>query len=251
MCKKKLLLAVGLLAALACADATGPPVYNPLDDPLDDFVALARVDGQAGGSVENHILEQALSSPALETYKLEFWAVRGRARYVQIRYQGEKVVNDDDDPGGDGSFDSHVAGDIFLALYIPRNALSRHPDGTRIRRGERVEITITVHPTDLYVSFEPSGLVFNRRGRPRLYLSYNGADPDFDDDGDVDGVDTYIEENHLKLWHFDPPSSVSMGEGAYASSAAASSSSGDSRQSKKSKSIVGKIRKLSDHAVSW
>jgi hypothetical protein len=247
MCKRKLLVAVGLLAAVACADTTGPSVEGP----LDDFAALARVDGRAGGSVEDHILEQAASTPALETYELRFWAVRGRARYVQIRYQGDKAVNDGAHPGGHRAVSSDVAGDIFMSLYIPWNALSRHPDGTRIRWGERVQITISVHPTDLYVSLEPSGLVFNRRARPKLYLSYNGADPDFDGDGDVDRVDRYIEDNYLKLWHFEYPSSVPMGEGAYDRSAAASSSSRDSQRSSKKKSIVGKIGKLSDHAVSW
>jgi hypothetical protein len=239
-----MLVALGLLATAACADITGPPV----DGPQDGFVALARVDGRAGGSVGDNILEQAPTAPPLETYELSFWAVRGWARYVQIRYKGDKNEGRNGDPAIDRTVGGDVAGEVFLSLYLPWNALSRHPDGSRIRWGERVRITISVDPADLYVSLEPSGLVFNRRARPWLYISYDGANPDFDGDGDVDRVDRYIEDNHLKLWSFNYTSGASAGPGMRAS-AAAGASSKDSAPKKKS--FIGKLGKLSDHAVSW
>jgi len=244
MCKKKLLVALGLLATAACTDLAGPPA----DGPHDEFAAaFAMADSRAGATVGDHILEQAPTAPPLETYELSFWAVRGEASYVQIRYQGDEP----DDSGTDTAGDHHdLAGKVFLSLYVPWNALSRHPDGTPIRWGERVRITISVDPTQLYASFEPSGLVFNRRASPWLYVSYNGADRDYDGDGDVDRVDRYIEKKHLKLWCFDSPSSASAGPDMGAS-AAKGKSSGDSKSKKTNKSFIGKLGKLSDHAVSW
>jgi hypothetical protein len=245
MCKKKMLVALGLLATAACTDITGPPV----DGPHDEFAAaLARADSRAGASVGDHILEHAPTAPALETYELSFWAVRGRARYVQIRYKGNKADGHDGDPAVDRQAVGAVDGEVFLSLYIPWNALSRYPDGERIRWGERVLITISVDPSELYVSLEPSGLRFNRRARPWLYVSYNGANPDFDGDGNVDRVDQYIEDNHLNLWSFDYPSGASAGPGIRAS-VAGGASSGNSPPKKKS--FLGKIGKLSDHVVSW
>jgi len=247
MGKKKLLVALGLLATAACADLAGPPG----DGPHDEFAAaFARVDSRAGATVGDHILEQAPTAPPLETYELSFWAVRGQARYVLIRYQGDKNAGQGGDPASEPQAGSDLAGEVFLSLYIPRKALSRYPNGERIAWGERVRITISVDPTDLYVSLEPSGLVFNRRARPWLYVSYNGANLDYDGDGDVDRVDRYIEDNHLRLWSFDYPSSASAGPDMRAS-AAESASSGKSKSEKKGKSFIGKLGKLSDHVVSW
>jgi hypothetical protein len=246
MGKRELFVALGLLATAACTDLAGPPA----DGPHGISAALAVVDGRAGVSVGNHILEQAPAAPPLETYELSFWAVRGQDSYVEIRYQGDQVGGRGVDPAVDRQVGGDVSGEVFLSLYIPAKALSRYPDGTKIGKGERVLITISIDPVDLYVSLEPAGLVFNRRALPLLYLSYNGANPDYDGDGDVDEVDQYIEDNHLKLWCFHYSGGASAEPGMRAGAAGGKAPKA-SKSGKKNKSFIDELGKLSDHAVSW
>ncbi len=245
MRKRKIYAAVGLLALVACADPTGP--LPPGDEVCDEVAVLGRVAGSNSGDVESHILQHAEGAPSLEVYKLSFWATRGRSRRVRIRYA---------EPGsGDDPDHQHARwnseDDTFLSLYIPRFALETHPDGRPIARGERVFITITVDPEKLLVSFEPYGLVFNRWSRPSLYLSYNTAGGDYDGDGDVDSVDSYVEENYLRLWERTPQSSESAGVDFQAQARGNPWSPGDADKSTKRNTFGSCVAKLTDVAVSW
>ncbi len=242
----------GLLVTVACADPTGPTV----DAPFDQFAAVTRAAGENGGDVYSHILEQSLTTPRLETYELKFWVVRGESKQVLIRYQSltGDVGDDENDPAGDRVSDGDVHGEVFLSLYFLPYALQFHPDGTPIAWGERVPLTISVDPRRLLVSFEPSGLVFNRWQRPVLDLSYAGADRDLDGDGDADVVDDYVEGNYLTLWVRTPALS---GAAADLSRQAGGQDEKQwtpeeaDRKKKESKTLTATIKVTSDVAVSW
>jgi hypothetical protein len=247
MHKKVIFVALALMATTACTDLIGPPAGAP----LDEIAALASQAGTNGGDVEGHILRQSPSAPALETYQVQFWAERGKSKYVRIRYvdDGSGDGTDDERPVSDGTTGTNVAGDTFLSLYIPKYALEYHPDGTPIEWGERVLITITVDPQTLLVSFEPFDLTFQRWNEPWLYLSYNGAELDYDRDGDVDRVDAYIEDHYLRLWDRLPPSNAS-GTDLYQTSGSGWNAKAAS-QGRANKTLNSGVSKFSDVAVSW
>ena len=254
MCKRTFFVAVGLLVTVACADPTGPTV----DIPSDRFAAVIQAAGENGGDVRSHILRHATSAPRLESYQLSFWAVRGEESYVEIRY----LDGADTSSGGDAPLDEEIEngsidGTTFLWLLIPKYALEYHLDGSEIGWGERVLITISVHPELLFVSLQPSGLTFNPQNLPWLYMSYDGADPDYDGDGNVDVVDAYVEDNFLGLWSFTPsnsPSSFSFRPSNTLMAAGAVSElqrrSGPKKNKRKKNQPV-QLTPFSDVAVSW
>ena len=248
MYKRAFFVAVGLLLTAACADPTGPTV----DVPSDQFAAVIQAAGENGGDVRSHILRHATSAPRLESYRLSFWAVRGEESYVEIRYLGGSDRSSlGDAPVAEEIENGGIDGTTFLWLLIPKNALEYHPDGSEIGWGERVLITISVHPERLYVSLQPSGLTFNPQHLPWLYLSYDGADPDYDRDGNVDVVDRYIEHNFLSLWSFTPSKSLSRFSFMPSNRWMAAGSGPKPKDKKKKNLFPTKIVQFSDVAVSW
>ncbi len=69
MCKRAIVVALGLLATSACAGPT--EVRGPFD-------CIAVAVG-IGGNVELHILGQGKSVPSPEAYEITLWAVRDDA----------------------------------------------------------------------------------------------------------------------------------------------------------------------------
>jgi hypothetical protein len=126
-------------------------------------------------------------SPRPDRYEVSFRAVKGRARSIQINYRSGHGVRP------------------FLRFSVPRNALLRRPDGSRIERGESVLITVSVSRTRMRTDFEPSGLEFDPRYRPWVQVWYDGADGDFNGDGVIDRQDHEIERGRLWLWLQDEP----------------------------------------------
>jgi len=118
MCKRAIFVALGLLATSACAGPT--EVRGPFD-----CIAVAV---SIRGNVELHILGQAKSVPSPEAYEITLWAVRGDATPLQIPYSSV----------------SGSEGESFLTLYVPKDALWFHPDGTRLEKSGSDEITISL-----------------------------------------------------------------------------------------------------------
>ena len=253
MRKRTFFVVWGLLVTVACADPTGSTV----DATFDQFAAVTEAAGENGGDVRSHVLRHATSAPRLESYELSFWAVRGEESYVEIRYLNGADTNGGSDALLVGEVESvGIDGNTFLWLHMPKNALAYHSDGSEIGWGERVLITISVHPELLFISLQPSGLTFNPQNQPWLYVSYDGADPDYDGDGNVDVVDAYVEDNFLGLWSLTP----SNGERSFTPSNELTASgalpdlwrgSGGPKRTDKNKRFSGSVPKFSDVAVSW
>jgi len=178
-------LAVALIAA-GCSDErpTGVPttlVPHALrwaGSLPPQFIAPNVPSGQSGHPGFRASMSDGLS---LDNNTATFWAVRGEARSVQINYLGAD---------GDTSFP-------FLQLTITDPVFV--PGRGDLMPGDSVLITVTVDPTDIKVSLEPTGLQF---GDPAgLKISYGGAAGDMNGDGAVDAADAQIEASLLGLWY--------------------------------------------------
>jgi hypothetical protein len=172
---RRLWLPVAVLLAVAgCRDAAGPVVESHALADLSASIPSAGL----------HILQQAPTAPALETYEVSFWARKDRASTVIVNYlpvAGESV------------------GRPFLRFDIPSDGLQAGADGRRLRRRDAVYITLTIDPQTLSVNFAPSGVAFSRRHPATLAIWYGNADPDLNGDGTVDAVDQSLVEQ-LAIW---------------------------------------------------
>jgi len=208
MSRRTLLIALGAgVVAAACTDATGPPLDDapsPYQEQVEEivvpdgalpglrwtteagagaFTILPGPDDEGPGEDLPVSITPSpdVGPPQLDRYEVSFWAVRGKRRSIQINYETDKGLKP------------------FLRLTIPRWALSRRPDGSRIRWGEAVLITVTVDRTRLQVELEPDGVQFSRRYPAWLKMWYGGADWDFNGDGVVDRRDEEAVRK-LRLW---------------------------------------------------
>lgn len=191
-----IIIAAGTWLA-ACSEGIGPPPGSDLSVP-DRALHHIRWSPTIGSpafaafheAVGEGLWETAASSagPILDTYQTSFWARRGAAASVEIRYRA-----------ADGTWRPYVA------LSIPKGGLYQRPDGSLFADGDAVLITVTVDPNSLVVQFEPTGLVFNQRHPAQLRIWYTGADPDFDGNGVVDATDAYIERVLLGVWLREDP----------------------------------------------
>jgi hypothetical protein len=196
-------LLVGAVA-LACTDGTGPsldgeaPNAAAVPDGALHHVQWAVSEAPqrftAVGAVREAEILLAVSSDLsaesagsrLETYKVAFWAVRGEDRYVQINQVQEIYGRTLTSP--------------YLRFDVPAKSLDAGPDGRDYEYGDSVLITITVDPTEMVAHYEPSGLRFEEDAPAVLQVWYDGANGDFDGDGDVDKYDAYIEARLLGIW---------------------------------------------------
>ena len=112
---------------------------------------------------------------------MTFWAVRGDPRSVQVNSLG---------------FDGN-AGGPFLQFDDVDPAYA--PGRGALEPGDSVQITITIDPDNIALTFEPSGLLFQQPAS--LRISYRGADGDLNGDGDVDEGDAQIEQRLLGIWY--------------------------------------------------
>jgi hypothetical protein len=142
------------------------------------FTATGALPGRRGYGALTASRSGGLS---LNQYTAAFWAVRGEQRSVQIDYVSAT---------GDTSWQ-------FLQLtttdpvYVPGSG--------DLAAGDSVLVTVTIDPSTIKVSLEPTGLLF---GDPaQLRISYGGADGDLNGDGVVDDADAYIESQLLGMWY--------------------------------------------------
>ncbi len=148
---------------LACAsDTTGP---------------IQRTEGQLT------FLRFAATAPAFEATTVTFWALKGEDR------EGFLFFLDS----------SGQRGEEFARLRVDATSLSARPDGTPIAIGDSVLITMRVDTVRLEVTLEPSGLSFSASRPAFLRIDYEHADPDFDDDGDVDAEDDQAQ-GRFSVW---------------------------------------------------
>jgi len=181
-------LALTLFAA-ACSDVPHPAAVEP-PPPAPHFLRWA------GNTPPQFAVGDAALAPSavglrlaslsdgvlsLDRNTATFWAVRGEPRTVQINYLS--ATGDTSAP--------------FLRLTITDPVYV--PGIGDLAPGDSVEVTVTIDPSAIKVSLEPTGTLF---GDPsQLQISYGGADGDMNGDGVQDGTDATIEQQLLGMWY--------------------------------------------------
>jgi hypothetical protein len=184
MSTRRYLTSLGLaLAAVSCSDANAPTSAQRAPSP-----AQASLIEKVGGSGP-HILKQGPNAPPLETYQMSFWAARGKAVSLRVKYKDIQT----------GTFQG---GNPFLQFDIPRDGLQSGANGKRLANGDSLQITLSIDLTTLKVDFEPSGVQFNSRSPATLQMWFGNADPDLNGDGVVDGTDDTLRQR-LSIWYTD------------------------------------------------
>ncbi len=166
-----------VLVAAGCRDAAAPTLANSEFSWTSAAVPPPSLTGL-------HVLRQAAGAPPLETYQVSFWACDGEASTVSVNYQpvgGESV------------------GKPFMRFDIPKNALATSPDGTHMKRGDSIFVTVTIDPVAFAVEFQPSGVWFSNGIPAQLTFWYENADPDLNGDGVVNAADQLLEQQ-IAVW---------------------------------------------------
>lgn len=131
-----------LLLAVGCEGFLTP---RPVESVAEDDLTVIRV---------------APDAPPLMATEASFWAVRGEAREVEIRYDAASGYNGK-----------------CLRFVVPANALLRNADGSVIAPGDSVLITVRVTDPALFLfEFEPAGLRFDPSHPARLEVRYRWRD---------------------------------------------------------------------------
>jgi hypothetical protein len=172
MTLRRLWLIPIMMTLTACQDAGAPVVEQSI---VGDVV---------GSTAGLHILTQAPTAPALETYQVSFWARKDRASTVLVNYQ----------PAAGAS-----VGHPFLRFDVPRGGLSAGGAGVHLSSRDSVLITLTIDQVNLTVDFEPSGVRFSGRRPAMLAVWYGNANPDLNADGVVDGADAELADL-IAIW---------------------------------------------------
>lgn len=140
---------------------------------------------ESRASSDLHLLHVAAETPPLDTSRLSFYAVKGRATGIQLKFHAR--------PGSSDSL-------ALLKLQIGQGALDRHPDGSPIAQGDSVLISMRVVDSyHLVVDFQPEGLRFSATDRPILIFSWAGCGDDLNYDGRIDASDNVIVDR-LGIW---------------------------------------------------
>jgi hypothetical protein len=136
-------------------------------------------------SAAAHMLRQRSGAPRLETYQTSFWASPLRATTVAVNYlpaAGQSV------------------GAPFLKFEIPRLGLMAGAGGVSLRPVDSVLITLSIDTVLFRVDFQPEGVQFSSANPAQLTMWYANADPDFNRDGQVNGLDKQLEWQ-LGVWY--------------------------------------------------
>jgi hypothetical protein len=138
--------------AAAPQDSTPAVEQGLIGDLLGTLINVVR-------SVIN-ILAPAPNTPPLETYSVNFWAVRGQAKTVQVNYQMR--------PG-------ESRAQPFMRIQIPADALFRRPNGSTIAVGDSIRISVNIERDQFLVHLQPHGLVFRDERPLNLKMWYRYA----------------------------------------------------------------------------
>lgn len=167
-----LLIAV-LAGALACRDEPVGPSQGSLT-PSPELTATTP-----------HFLRAAADAPSIANPVVKFYAKKGRRQTVFMLYHAR--------PGRRDSTD-------LIRFRVREQSLLRRPDGTPIRSGDSVLITLRlVDPDRLIVDFQPAGLRFNPQDPADLRIRWNETNPDVNRDGRVNQQDELLLQQ-LKIW---------------------------------------------------
>ncbi|MGQ0814306.1 MAG: hypothetical protein ACT4O1_07550 [Gemmatimonadota bacterium] len=153
---KCFVVAMVAILVTGCGDDVLPPRSQDL---LSTDPTFLKFDDDAFATVEK---------------QASFWAVKGEARAVSLRY-------------GD-------TGEAFLRFEVGAQSLSTRPDGSAINAGDSILISVRLEADQsMAVRFSPSGLKFDGSHPAVLRLSYARANPDVNGDGTVDLTDAVLE----------------------------------------------------------
>lgn len=120
------------------------------------------------GSGDLVFIRQGEDAPPLQTTQVSFWVTQDDGGEAEIRYAN---------------------GRDCLEFDVPNDAL-QSLNGVSFGEEDSVRITIRVVDLERYVfEFLPAGLKFRANREAELRVSYDYADPDYNDDGVIDGDD--------------------------------------------------------------
>ena len=170
MRKTWLMVSMALMALVGCGDTT---------EPRRDVIV----------PTEELVFTRFAESVTLPVRDTSFVAYYGEDARLELFTAPE--------PGED-------SGSRFFEFRVRSGSLLRHPDGSAFQPGDSVVIHVTIPGDAFTFYFEPSGLVFNPAEPAELDIDYGKADPDFDDDGDLDEDDGAFE-GELSIWRQEQP----------------------------------------------
>jgi len=173
MRRASLLLLPLFAAAGACHD--GPTAPSQDSFPLEAVTV----------SSTPHFLRAKAGAPSIANPTIKFYAKKGQRKTVLMLYHAR--------PGSRDSTD-------LIRFRLRENSLLRRPNGSPIRTGDSVLITLKlVDPVKLVVDFQPAGLRFNPQNPADLRIRWNETNPDVNRDGAVNQQDATLKQR-LKIW---------------------------------------------------
>jgi hypothetical protein len=168
-----LLLAIALSATSACQDE--PTAPRQASAPAQAVTA----------ATTPHFLRAAADAPSIANPVIKFYAKKGQRRTIFMLYHAR--------PGRRDSTD-------LVRFRLREQSLLARPDGTPIRAGDSVQITLRlVDPVRLIVDFQPAGLRFNPQDPADLRIRWEETNDDLNRDGVVNSQDTALKQR-LKIW---------------------------------------------------
>ncbi|HEX8392979.1 MAG TPA: hypothetical protein VF665_11525 [Longimicrobium sp.] len=154
------------------------------------LLAACERSPSGGGGVPTEeliFLRASPNAPQVAAVHAELVAVQGQNSEVRLRYQPL--------PG-------QSSGEDLLRFRVSGNTRMRRPDGTALRDGESIRITLDFpDPSRFDFRFEPSGMRFENEPA-ELRVSYAFANPDFNADGRVDARD---DDFDFGFWRQEAP----------------------------------------------
>lgn len=155
------------IAMASCSEVTAPGTVEVVPEDELPIVAVAE------------------DSPPLIQSVVSFWAVRGEARVVEMRY------------------DTAYSNGKCLRFILPAMSLLKHPDGSNVAMGDSVKINIRVINTSHFLfEFEPAGVRFDPAAPARLEIRYAWADVN------GDGAATEADGGRMALYRQERPGMV-------------------------------------------
>ena len=132
-----------------------------------------------------HFLQAKAGAPSIANPTIKFYAKKGQRKTVFMLYHAR--------PGRRDSTD-------LIRFRLRENSLLRRPNGSQIRAGDSVLITLKlVDPVKLVVDFQPAGLRFNPQDPADLRIRWNETNPDVNRDGSVNQQDATLKQR-LNIW---------------------------------------------------